>query len=220
MSSLRRIVAQRRSAAAADPHNAPPEPYPYVIWWTCLIDICALLSGRGDGALVADLARDNAVPTASDLRYCASFLGPPAAVGTMWLWGGADEADEIPDDVVELGDAAWQLHCKTTLDTAKVASVARGMRETARAQEGGVHPEQAHGWAGQAEALRGMVARDWSALVSSGGPAERLAAVAGDEQLGGMVRDVLDHVSLTSRSPKPLSAFALARWDWKSCRRS
>ena len=196
MNSLWHIIAQRRGG---------PEPFPYVIFWCSLIDICALLSGRGEGALAADLARENAMPPAHALRHCPPFLtgGEPS---NGYPWGGGPNADPAGHEAArELGDASWRLYCEACLNAAKVGTLARGMRDAARAQDGRVCPKQDQGWAGQVEALQGIINHKWFALLADGGPMERLRRLAafssvGSEQLDPTVRDLFDYVSACFRS--------------------
>ena len=194
MNSLWHIIAQRRGR---------PEPFPYVIFWCSLIDICALLSGRGDGALAADLTRENAMPPAESLRRCPPVLsgGDPS---DGYPWGGGPNADHAGHKFArDIGDAAWNLYCEACLAAAKVGHLARGMREAARAQDGGVHPEQGQSWAGQAEVLRDVINHGWRSLLADGGTTQRLGRLAAlssvsGEQLDPLVRDLFDYVSAHS----------------------
>ena len=185
MSSLQQIILQRHDTLES-------EPYPHIVWWACLIDISAQLSGRRGGALVAELARQNAVPHAEAMWHVDSFLVAPVQSPEGGPAGSANEVTRA------LGNAAWRLHRASALGANTVGSVAGAMRERVASQDGVVRAEQARAWASEGDALRRMIMNNWSRRTAEEDPNGQLAAAVQSGQVQDIVRDVYDHVSLAS----------------------
>ena len=63
------------------------EPYPFIIWWVCMIDVYAMLSGSGRGEFVDTILRNNLLPAANE---------HPLALGILRSSGTyADEVESI-----------------------------------------------------------------------------------------------------------------------------
>ena len=181
MASLRRIIAQRRDVYPSEPHR-------YVVFWARLIDICALLSGRGDGALVADIGQDDDELTGEEMRECLDFISPASATGAPWA------REHCPSPV--LGVAAIGLFQVAIKNIAEVGFVARGMRQAAPNPDANDRSAQHRGWLQQIATIRDMITRDWHAQMSqSNGVAERTVAPEMEEGPDGMAVDLIDWVS-------------------------
>ena len=51
------------------------EPYPFVIWWICLVDIGALLSSSGSGTFTKELLRQNLIPPSNEIPRVIEWFG-------------------------------------------------------------------------------------------------------------------------------------------------
>jgi hypothetical protein len=111
MSSLLRIVRTRRGSLDS-------EPFAQVIWWTCLVDVNALLGGvdRG-GGFVQGLINDDYIPGWPDIQRSRSALGVV-----------------IHSSVYDLErKAAWTLHKDLVLIEAKVGQLLDKVRSAPKA---------------------------------------------------------------------------------------
>lgn len=105
MASLKQIIQLRRQTLES-------EPFPYVIWWTCLIDLNALLSGSGDGNVFLTLIQNDMVPTGFEMKESPSFLGSAAIF----------EGDR------DMVTAAWMLQREVCIAAARIGKMALQLR--------------------------------------------------------------------------------------------
>ena len=180
MASLRRIIAQRRDVF-------PSEPYRYVVFWAGLIDICALLSGRGEGALVADIGRAGGNLSAEEMLQCLDFIGPSGTHGVP------KALESCPNP--ELTMSAARIFQFAVRSVTEVGFLARSMRTAAPERDGDAHAEQRCGWLHRIAGLRSMITREWHAQIAlSNGLAERLAAADREDGPDGMAVDLIEWV--------------------------
>jgi hypothetical protein len=105
MNTLKQIIHLRR-------HHLETEPFPYVVWWTCLADLNALMSGSGYGPLFLSLIHNNLVPSGMEMNDAPSFLGSAA----------------IFDGDRDLLTAAWMLQREVGIAAARIGEAALQMR--------------------------------------------------------------------------------------------
>ena len=167
LSTLRSIIGQRREILET-------EPFPYVTWWICQIDINALLSGSGNGELIDELARHEMVPTSTELRESPKLLDSGSMFPESW------------DTMSE----AWDLHSQMSLHAATIGHSSRQMRKMAGRQPGTSPRRQAAERQQQAARLRERLKQSWESQMP-----RFLPNVAKLDALSGGVRDILEYVS-------------------------
>lgn len=89
------------------------EPYPFIIWQVCLIDINALLSGSGSGEFVEAMLRSNLIPAASE---------HPLAIGLT-------EASGVQYGDTELVLSILGVNRAVSILAARLGHLARDIRE-------------------------------------------------------------------------------------------
>jgi hypothetical protein len=98
------------------------ERYPFIIWWICLIDIDAMLSGAGNGDMISTLFKTDLLPAPS------YHLFPLGADGSSIIYG--NELDTLP--------VILQLDFDVTILAARLAMLSQEFRE----MEGNAHVRQ------------------------------------------------------------------------------
>lgn len=96
------------------------EPYSFLLWWVCNIDIHALLCGTGDGELVEEILRYNMFPTADNI---IQLNGTEACYDPL-----TEEASAMP--------AVLEFHRKIEMLTARLGLLARDLRKEYSSQAG------------------------------------------------------------------------------------
>ena len=168
LSTLRSIIEQRREVLES-------EPYPYVTWWICQIDINALLSGSGNGELIDQLVRNEMVPTSKDLRESPKLLDSGSMFPESW----------------ETMSAAWDFHSRVSLHAASIGQASRQIRKMVGRQSEFSPRTQVAQWQQQALRLRERIKQMWDGQISL-----LLPNVAKLNTLSGGIRDILEYVSL------------------------
>ncbi|KAJ9604972.1 hypothetical protein H2200_010361 [Cladophialophora chaetospira] len=105
LSTLLRISLLRREVFGG-------EPFPYVVWWICNIDLDALFSGAGSGEYVASMLSNDLIPPPSFHLY------PLGLDGSSVVY--ADEVDMLP--------TVLQLDYEVTILAMRLALLAHEFR--------------------------------------------------------------------------------------------
>jgi len=170
LANLDRIAQVRR-----DVHGA--EPFPAVLWWVCIIDILALLSGSGMGSFIANMIGRGQVPTT------AALLGTPSLVER-----GAPTTQEATMMPVIL-----EFHRTMSLLAAELGFIAKELREF----ETRALPEETRAkvariglWQQQVLAIRDKLKLTWRTQIPYA-----LATNPRDQQLPTRIRGIFEHVS-------------------------
>jgi len=105
LSTLLRISLLRREVFGG-------EPFPYVVWWICNIDLDALFSGAGSGEYVSSMLNNDLIPPPSFHLY------PLGLDGSSVVYG--DELDVLP--------TVLQLDYEVTIFAMRLAFLAHEFR--------------------------------------------------------------------------------------------
>ncbi len=106
LSTLLRISLLRREVFGG-------EPFPYVVWWICNIDLDALFSGAGSGEYVGSMLNNDLIPPPSFHLY------PLGLDGSSVVY--ADEVDVLP--------TVLQLDYEVTILAMRLALLAHEFRQ-------------------------------------------------------------------------------------------
>jgi hypothetical protein len=174
MSSLKSIILTRRQSRTS-------EPYPYVIWCACLIDINALLSGTGKGDFIMAMRQGRFIPSAQEMLQSPPFLGHQPL---------------LPDSS-GLAKAAWELQCNLYMVATEI-SICR-----LRIQAENVHPgspfQQTEPIQGQLAKLREMLDETWNRSMNAS-----LLRAIDEQKLSECTTAILNAVSERLTRPVPL----------------
>lgn len=154
----------------------PAEPFPYIIWWICIIDIHALLSGNGKGTFVGSLMSSGQVPTLLEMGRGPSFA----------------ELDLRAPEEASLMPSSIECHQTISLLAARLGFLASGLRDTARTRSSSQQiaaVKASH--VQQVQDLREILKQAWTKPVF-----EALGVHYQDGTLPVRVRGLFEHVGL------------------------
>ncbi|MCJ1245111.1 hypothetical protein MMC30_002312 [Trapelia coarctata] len=158
------------------------EPFPAVLWWVCIIDISALLSGCGAGSFIANMVSRGQVPTTANL------LGSPMRV----------ERDAPTTAEARMMPAVLEFHRTISLLAAELGFLARELRQfgTQDLQElPRARIARIALWQQQVLAMRDKLKRAWRTQIPYA-----LANNQSDQVLPARIRGVFEHTYLVYRT--------------------
>lgn len=152
------------------------EPFPAVVWWVCIIDIHALLSGSGKGSFIANMISQGQVPTTGDLLRTPELVESSART--------TDEASMMP--------AVADFHRSISLLAAELGFLAKDLRKfsTQDLQEQPRARVARIGlWQQQVLAVRDKLKRTWRTQIPYA-----VATDPRDQALPARIRSLFEHV--------------------------
>lgn len=170
MSSLLRIV-QLRGRVRLE------EPYQYIIWWICLVDVNALLSGNIKGGhFIRALIRSGSIPTVDQMLGIQDFLG-----------SGAYLSEEDSNSLA----AAYSLQREIVLVSANIGFLRVHIEDTIPRQSQQESLLQ-HEWQVQSDKYHSILKRTWNSYM----PPELIERLDNNRIFDG-ARSIIDAVSFT-----------------------
>ncbi|MCJ1471848.1 hypothetical protein MMC13_000489 [Lambiella insularis] len=189
LAQLERLVHLRRNVYSID-------PFPSIVWWICIVDIHALLSGIGKGTFVSSLMRRGQVPTPLEM-----LDGP----------GLAEPGVRAPEEA-SLMPSILEVHQTVSLLAARLGFLASSLRELARMQgpsEQAAVAQASHvRWQQQVQDLRDSLKKAWTMPDSLA-----LATSYRDGILPGRVQGLFEHVG--QRSTPPIVTRNVQELEWR-----
>jgi len=152
------------------------EPFPAVVWWVCIIDIHALLSGSGEGSFIANMIGKGQVPTTADLLRTPELVESSART--------TDEASMLP--------AVLDFHRSISLLAAELGFLAKDLRELSTQglqEQPRARVARIGLWQQQVLAIQDKLKRTWRSQIPYA-----LAADPRDQALPARIRGVFEHV--------------------------
>jgi hypothetical protein len=171
LATLNRVIQIRRNVYGQ-------EPFPAVLWWVCVIDIHALLSGSGKGSFVGNLISNGHVPTTTELLQTRDlFEASPAS---------REEAAMMPPIL--------DFHRTILLLAADLGFLAKDLREMAERltpmEQPRVAAARVRQWHQRVQALRDQLKRTWRMEIPLG-----MAPESRGLGLPARLRGIFEHVS-------------------------
>lgn len=148
MNLLKKIIQERRRRWETED---VAEQFPYVIWWTCLVDLNALLSGIGSGEVVLSLIHSNRVPTGAEIREAPLFLDTPV----------------LSDRDRNFLTGAWLLQREIGIAAARIGEIALQIRSAyfQTLHQGSIQSPQLHEMQGHADHAMELLQSTWESTL-------------------------------------------------------